>query len=294
MPIVRAWIPTALMRTALVTTALVAMACVMAAPAALADTSSSSNWAGYAVHRGGVSFEKVSGSWRQPDVSCLGGEQTYSAFWVGIGGYSASSPALEQIGTEADCNGFGQVELSAWYELVPAPSTPIAFTLSPGDLIQASVTVNGHRVTVSLYDATSRRAFTRTLSAQTVDTSSAEWIVEAPSDCDAAYSCETLPLANFGATTFLGAKARSSNGHIGSIASSAWGSTKIDLLPSGHGFVAQEASGPPAGSATTAHLGAGGSSFKVSYAPASAGSNPFMSVRSADPVPLGQLVHPTR
>lgn len=271
--------------------ALVTVAGLVLAPAAMGDTASSSNWAGYAVHRSGLSFQKVSASWRQPTVSCTDGESTYSAFWVGIGGFSADSPALEQIGTEADCNRYGRPVLSTWYELVPAPSTAVSFPLSAGDLIDATVSVKGHRVTLSLYDTTRRRGFTKTLSAQALDTSSAEWIVEAPSDCNGIDACQTLPLANFGTSTFTGAKAQSSTGRLGSISNSGWSATKIDLLPGGRRFTAYQDSGPAAAQATPSVLLDGGSEFKVAYS-LLAGSNPFMSVRSAGPVAVGLLVHP--
>jgi hypothetical protein len=261
------------------------------APAAAADTAASSNWAGYAVHRSGVSFKKVSASWRQPTVSCERGSQTYSAYWVGIGGFNPNSAALEQIGTEADCDGYGRPVLSAWYELVPAPSTPITFTLTPGDLITATVVVNGHTVTMSLYDATRHRGVTKTLKARVVDTSSAEWIVEAPSDCNGTYSCQTLPLANFGTTSFSSATAQSTSGRHGSIASSNWSVTKINLLPGGQRFTAFP--GRALGTATVSSLKAGGSAFNVAYSTGS-GASTYISVRSAAARASGQLVHPAR
>jgi hypothetical protein len=279
---VRAWI----------SSGLVTLVCLIAAPAALADTATSSNWAGYAAHRSGTSFGKVTASWRQPTVSCTRGGSTYSAYWVGIGGFSPSSQALEQIGTEADCTASGRAVLSAWYELVPAPSTPISFPLVAGDLIDATVLVKGHRVTLSLYDATRHHGFTKTLTARAVDTSSAEWIVEAPSVCSGGYSCRTLPLANFGSATFTGARAATSRRRQGGIASAAWSWTKIFLTPGGRQFVAYPASGS-GGTATPSALGVGGSSFKVSY---SLTAGAYMTVRSASPrsVAPGQLFHPVR
>src|SRR5437763_15356790 len=78
------------------------------APAALADTVTSSNWSGYAAHKRGVKFDQVSATWTQPAPVCTNGEPTYSSFWVGLGGFSASSNAVEQIGTELDCTAAGQ------------------------------------------------------------------------------------------------------------------------------------------------------------------------------------------
>src|SRR6516225_2927668 len=117
----------------------VALAC--APTGALANTVSSSNWSGYAAHRAGVSFRRVSGSWTQPSASCTTAGSTYSSFWVGLGGFSTAAGGLEQLGTELDCNVFGQQCSQAWYELVPAPSRHISMTVKPGDRMSASVIV---------------------------------------------------------------------------------------------------------------------------------------------------------
>ena len=131
-----------------ITATLLVAAALASAPAALAKTTKSSNWAGYAVHRPGVSFQQVSGTWTQPNVACVSGQPTYSAVWVGLGGYKPTSSALEQIGTEVDCSAGGNVVSSAWYELVPAPSKAISLVVQPGDVMHATVTVIGHQVTV--------------------------------------------------------------------------------------------------------------------------------------------------
>ncbi len=281
------------MRSLFPATLVLAAALAMAtAPAALADSSQSSNWAGYAVHRDGVSFRTVQAVWKQPRTRCVSGNDTYSALWVGIGGYSVTSNALEQIGTEVDCNSDGRVASSAWYELVPAASQPISLRVQPGDTVSASVTVNGNQVTVGLNDLTSHRAFVRLLYAPTVDVSSAEWIVEAPSDCFNANSCQTLPLANFGSATFNSASATSATGHRGSITDPAWGSTKITLIPGGRRYVVYQGSGGGAGSATPSSLSRAGNSFKVTYSTIAIPGNPFYSARR--PIVAGYLVHPGR
>src|SRR6059058_5121007 len=138
--------------------AVVAAWLLVAAPVALADVSNSTNWAGYAVHRHGVSFQDVTGTWRQPALACQTGRQTFSSFWVGLGGYNPRSRALEQTGTEADCTRRGTVRTFAWFELVPRPSVRIRLNVPPGDLIQAGVAVAGHRVRISLRDLTRHRS----------------------------------------------------------------------------------------------------------------------------------------
>ena len=76
---------------------LVLAAGLSAAPAALAktQTTQSTNWAGYAVHRDGASFHRVSANWTAPSASCTSGQPSYSSAWVGLGGYSPTSSALE-------------------------------------------------------------------------------------------------------------------------------------------------------------------------------------------------------
>lgn len=267
------------------------------ASAALADTSTSSNWAGYAVHRSGVRFRSIGATWRQPSASCRVGhetysDETYSAVWVGLGGYNQNSNALEQIGTEIDCSRQGKVLSSAWYELVPAPSESINLRVRPGDLLSASVTVVGHRVELKLADRTRHSSFARWFSAASIDVSSAEWIVEAPSDCTTATSCQTLPLADFGTTVFSSANARSTSGTSGTISSRAWGSTSITLSPGGRRYVTYRGSGPSAGAARPSKLNFDGSAFSVSYATVSVSSNPFFATRHA--ATAGHLVHPGR
>jgi hypothetical protein len=95
---------------------LVALLCLGLAPAAEAATTSatSSNWAGYAAHRSGVRFHSVTGTWTVPTVDCSSQTRAWSANWIGLGGYSTSSNALEQTGTEADCDAAGHASYSSW------------------------------------------------------------------------------------------------------------------------------------------------------------------------------------
>ena len=240
------------------------------APAALADEGVSSNWAGYAVH--GASFRSVWASWRQPQVVCARGQTTYSAYWVGLGGFSQNAQALEQIGTDADCTSSGRATYSAWYELVPRASVDItSLTIRAGDRLSASVDVRGHAVKVRLANLTRGRTFARTVTASQVDTTSAEWIVEAPSLCDTQLSfCETQSLANFGTAQFADAKATTAAGHTGPIADAAWHQTAISLSGASGGpdfgpqrFTRDRSNGA---GATPSALSASGSSFMVSYA----------------------------
>jgi hypothetical protein len=252
----------------LAATAAVTGGAAASASAATADQQAavSQNWAGYVA--GGAQFSSVSGSWVQPAAKC-GSGQTYSAFWVGIGGSSNQSSALEQTGTQADCTADGGTEYYAWYELVPAAPVKLDLAIKPGDHISARVGVSGSNVTVSLSDQTTGQSTTKTLPMDNPDTSSAEWIAEAPSACDGSGSCQTLPLADFGTVQFSSATA-TATGHTGTISDPDWSARPVQL---GDSSVSDVSYGSDAGSsgASPSSLSSDGSSFSVA-AQASSGS----------------------
>lgn len=262
------------------------------APVALADTQISSNWSGYSAHRSGVHFRSIGARWRVPTLSCS--SPGFSAMWVGLGGYSANSSALEQTGTEADCSTAGRATYFAWYELVPAASRRISLTVRPGNLMSATVKVVGHRVTLTLTNLTTRRTFSRTLTASVVDTSSAEWILESPSECNSSQHCVTLPLAAFSGARFGSARAVSLSGRSGSITSGPWGTTKIELSSSGVRFIGDGGPGSGGGNASPSSLAAGGSAFSVNYQPSAQAPGRFMAPRSVRLSGRTHLVHPGR
>lgn len=200
---------------------------------AAAATAVSSNWAGYAVT--GTTFKTVSATWVQPTANCSSGTAgtTASAFWVGLGGDSDTSSALEQTGTEADCLANGTTRYTAWYELVPASSVRVSLRVSAGDRISGSVRVAGTKVTVQLRNLTTGRSFTKSLRMASPDTTSAEWIAEAPSAVTPG-GTRILPLTDFGSVRFTSAEATSTAGHTGTIADPAWTSGRI-LLEAGGG-----------------------------------------------------------
>jgi hypothetical protein len=266
---------------------------LLGAPAALADSATSVNWAGYVAHRPGVHFRRVTGEWRIPTPSCTPGASGYSSAWVGLGGYSANSNALEQAGVEVDCSSSGRGAYFAWSELVPARPETIPLTVRQGDLVRATVTTSGRRVTIRLADLTRRRTFQKSSNASRLDTAAADWIVEAPSECTNAGQCITLPLTDFGRTSFRAAGATSVQGHSGAITSGWWSATKITLVPRASQFFAETTDGLP--DAIPSALTAGGSAFAVSFAGSSqsASSGPFFGALGAHPL-VGRLVHPKR
>ena len=227
----------------------------------------SQNWAGYVA--GGSSsstqFSDVSGSWVQPTANC-GSGQTYSAFWVGLGGSGNGSSALEQTGTQADCTADGGTDYYAWYELVPAAPVRLDLAIHPGDRIAAKVSVSGSDVNVSLSDQTTGQSATKALQMDSPDTSSAEWIAEAPSACDGSGSCQPLPLSDFGTVQFSGATA-TANGHTGTISDPSWSAHAVALGSGGSSDVSLGAGGASAGGssagATPSSLSSDGSAFSV-------------------------------
>jgi Peptidase A4 family len=281
-----------MVRTRLILALMTAAAFAVAAPSALADVVSSSNWAGYAVHRAGIRFTRVLASWTQPTAQCTTGHRTYSALWVGLGGYNASSNSLEQIGTEVDCTVFGRVSSSAWYELVPAPSRAISMKVSPGDQMLATVTVTGNRVILALRDVTTHRSFTRTFRPSSIDVSSAEWILEAPSECTSNTTCRTLPLANFGSASFGSAQAEAVGGHTGAIADSFWDWTQIKLNPGDRRFITYSGNG--SGAAVPSALSAEGNSFSVAYSTVVQQAGRIANAVTAAVPRAGYIVHPGR
>ncbi len=231
----------------------------------------SSNWAGYAVSGdpagAPVTFTDVTGTWIVPKGVCTAGSQTFSAFWVGLGGFSADAQALEQAGSETDCTGSGQPVYELWYELVPSPPARIRLKVWAGDRITAAVVAAGTQVTLQITNRTRRTRFTTRATAPAPDLTSAEWIAEAPSACDFAGRCRPLPLTDFGTVSFSAAAA-TGNGHAGTIADPLWSPTAIELAESGSGGFDPRFVPPPTRpttGATPGPLSPDGRGFSVSW-----------------------------
>jgi hypothetical protein len=205
------------------------------APRVVSDGSPevSSNWSGYfavAPASAPVAFTDVTGTWVQPKARCVNGRADAVAFWVGLGGSAETSPALEQIGTTATCQGHGPARYFAWWEIVPASAVQTRMKVVPGDRISAAVLVKGQKVTMSLKNVTRGTRFSKTVVVSgSVDVSSAEWIAEAPSSCTASGICSIDPLTNFGRVTFTNA-ALTGNGQSGTIADPGWSVIPVQLI----------------------------------------------------------------
>jgi hypothetical protein len=247
----------------------VGSASAFAAPAAGPGVldATSMNWAGYAVTPGAAPFTNVSSAWIQPAATCTPGTASFSAFWVGLGGFDPTSQALEQVGTEANCSATGRATYDLFYELVPAPPVAIKLPLSAGDGVAASVSVSGKTVSIRITNVRLKKTFAKklTMKSPAPDLSSAEWVAEAPSACTSTGFCSVLPLANFTGMTFVVAKA-TAGGHLGTISDPAWSPTQISLVGGG------DATGPlqivtasPAAEAFPTPLSPDGSSFGVTW-----------------------------
>jgi hypothetical protein len=240
----------------------------------------SSNWSGYAAIASDetvpTSFTDVTGTWVQPKATCTAGRQSSSAFWVGIGGYDVASSSLQQLGTGIDCNGNTTTpSYYAWWELVPASSQRIkTLKIFAGDTITAAVLVDGQKITFSLRDVTRQTRFSKVLTTgQTLDTGSAEWVAEAPSECGSFGRCRVVPLTNFGNVTFTNA-AVIANGQAGTLigpttptGASPWTATPIELISGGgnRGFFGEIDAESGIG-AVPGDLTADGRGFSVSWA----------------------------
>ncbi|MGD0995421.1 MAG: G1 family glutamic endopeptidase [Candidatus Bathyarchaeia archaeon] len=172
----------------------------------------STNWSGYAVTGSSGSVTSAYGSWKVPAVSsgASGTTTYYSAFWVGIDGFSSST--VEQVGTMAQIIGT-TVSYYAWFEFYPSPMYQItSLSIKPGNTISASVTYTGSSsgsgrgfvsrqsistFTATITDVTTGKSYTTTGTVDNAARSSAECIAEAPSS-----SRGLLPLANFGTVNY--------------------------------------------------------------------------------------------
>jgi hypothetical protein len=236
------------------------------APSALADTGSSvsSNWSGYrAATQDGTGFSRVSGSWTEPSANCST-SSGHASFWVGLGGSGGGNGALEQAGTAVDCDSGGNATHTAWYELLPDPPVQLDLKVSAGDQMSSTVTVDGSSVTITVSNATTGQSVTKNLTMTDTDpdVSTAEWIAEAPSQCDGSGNCQPLTLADFGKVGFTNSTA-TAGGHTGTISDSSWTAQPVTLSPGGG--VTEVVGGGESGGAQPSDLSTGGASFSVSY-----------------------------
>jgi hypothetical protein len=140
-------------------------------------TVASSNWSGYELGDG--PYTSVAGTFTVPTLSASS-TTTATAEWAGIDG--AANSSLIQAGVaEIYHHSTNQVSIFAWWEILPAPATPITtMVVSPGDTVTVNIgQVSGTTWSISVRDNTTGVSFS-TDQVYSGPLSSAEWIVEAP------------------------------------------------------------------------------------------------------------------
>ncbi|MBV8079758.1 MAG: hypothetical protein JO186_05205 [Actinobacteria bacterium] len=239
----------------------------------------SPNWSGYvATGQDGspVKYTSVTGTWTVPAATC-NGAASYggsSTAWVGLGGYTTKNQ--EEVGTDSNCSAKGKPIYYAWFEFVPFISYNV-FPAPPdvvavGDTITGTVKiVSTTMVEVQVVDQTKNWTFDKTVAFSSQDTSTAEWIVEAPADC-VRWTCHEANLANFGAITMHGISAVG-NGSTGTLSDPDWKVIPIQLVPSKVSVPTLNPDAPtpqkqtassPAG-ATPGPVSADGSAFSINW-----------------------------
>jgi Peptidase A4 family len=192
-------------------------------------TAASLNWAGYAIASlTAGSVTDVKGSFTIPTVSC-NTNNAFASFWVGIDGFNSNT--VEQTGVTANpCNSsFAPHGYSAWFEFFPAAPVYASASLAPGETVSAEVTFTPSTgiFTTSISVKSGSTTVATLTHSQTVSgaqSTSAEWIAEAPS-----VSGRILPLANFGSITFTSASA-TVGGTTGSISTTFPSSTNNEIV----------------------------------------------------------------
>jgi len=159
------------------------------------------NWSGYAA-TSATPFTYASTEFVQPSVTCNGTPHVYTSNWVGLDGFNDET--VEQDGTAATClkkSGYETPWYYAWIEMYPLPEV-VAFGVTPGDVISASVRYDSGRFTLTITDVTTGRTKTQVASNSKAKRSSAEWIIERPAGCNHTLTkCFLFALADFGTTT---------------------------------------------------------------------------------------------
>ncbi len=137
----------------------------------------SDNWSGYADVGG--PFTQVQGTFNVPNLY-VAPTQTDTSEWVGIDGATNSSLIQAGVREEYDPT-TSLVYTRAWYEILPAPETPIpSLAVSTGDVVTVRIwQVSGSIWNIIVADDTTGQSYGTEL-AYTGPGASAEWIVEAP------------------------------------------------------------------------------------------------------------------
>jgi hypothetical protein len=148
--------------------------------ASASQTLQSPNWSGYA--ETGGPFTEVTGTFTVPDLGSYISGST-AAEWVGIDGFSNTS--LIQAGIEEVPVTPTYYVVEPWWEILPAPSTPItSVSVAPGDQVTVTIASSGGSGwSITVTDDSNGGSFT-TEQSYGGPAASAEWIVEAATALD--------------------------------------------------------------------------------------------------------------
>jgi hypothetical protein len=202
----------------------------------------SPNWSGYvatAPPGKAISFTSVTGTWTVPKAICSKKQgRTYSTVWVGLGGWTQTRQ--EEVGTDANCSSAGKPRYYAWFELVPYLSFPatVKNTVHAGDTMTGFVRiVNPKVVELRISNRTRHWTFTRKINWWNNDTSTADWVVEAPAVC-LKQVCSEASLANFRQVTMreisataISLKGTKTTTQSGTLANPSWTVIPVRLVP---------------------------------------------------------------
>jgi hypothetical protein len=169
------------------------------APTVSLTSDQSSNWSGYVA--GGGPYAVVKGTFTVPGpVAGAPGDGQVSE-WVGVDGASPSDTSLIQAGVaeSADPQNPGGVSIQPWWEILPAAATNISTVpVSAGDRVTVTIWhLSGTSWEIKLTDDTNGQSYTTPPEQFTGAGSSAEWIVEAPAQCQAQDQCQLTALAPY-------------------------------------------------------------------------------------------------
>ena len=195
----------------------------LAAPHTAFHMTQSNNWSGYnqgALEKG-TTFTSITGTWTVPTATQnKAGEAESSATWVGIGGgclqssCAVTDETLIQAGTEQDVDASGKASYSAWYELIPVPSTAVSLPVAPGNKITVSISQTLPAVwAVSIKNLSTGQSWSTTTPYPST-MGSAEWIEETPLELGTNLGISAMPklsTVNFSGSTVNGAPANLSS-----------------------------------------------------------------------------------
>jgi Peptidase A4 family len=225
----------------------------------------SENWSGYGVVSKNA-FNSVQATWVEPTIKCTGVAHQMTSNWVGLDGFNDQT--VEQDGTSAWCGGPSHTTpmYVAWYEMFPASSANV-FKVNAGDIIDASVNYTGGNFVLTVSDATRGVSHTFTGACTNCTRTSAEWIIERPAYCNAAFTrCDLFALPNFGTSTMSGDTASlngrpaESMGHLGAIPISM-------IQPLNKGFISLDTVNATSGTSYTAQWDRSGTIVPIQLGP---------------------------